>query len=277
MYSAAFGSMFDGSMCGAGSNVFAVWLFALSRCDKDGDIELCPKSVSLLIGCSEEDVVGALKFLTAPDKDSRSGDAGGRRLIKTGHFMHRIVNHGHYLKIASYEKKKEADRERMARRRAEEAVKQTTVANRSEESQGVAHGPGPGPGPGDNEKTTSSSSSRGDDSAFLNEVLEFWEDNELRPAIVAVSDQRRSSILARRKQHGRDLVMRMLDKRAKSEFLCYTYGDGRGAPVDWCFGPKNFVKICDGNFDATDGGEDYHQQALKRAEREERERAELQP
>jgi hypothetical protein len=135
MYSAAFGSMFEGSMCGAGANVFAVWLFALSRCDKDGDVELGTKAVSLLIGCSEDDVKSAINYLTATDEDSRSSAEGGARLKLTGKIMYRIVNYEYYKKIASYEKKKEADRLRKNEKdAAERAMKQTRVAKGSEGS-----------------------------------------------------------------------------------------------------------------------------------------------
>jgi hypothetical protein len=135
MYSAAFGAMFEGSMCGAGANVFAVWLYALSRCDKDGDVELGQKAVSLLIGCTEDDVMGAIEYLTSPDEDSRSDTERGARLKRTGKILYRIVNYDYYKRIASYEKKKEADRIRKNEKdAAERAMKQTKVAKGREAS-----------------------------------------------------------------------------------------------------------------------------------------------
>jgi hypothetical protein len=148
MYTAAFGSMFEGSMCGAGANVFAVWLYALSRCDSDGDVELCPKPVSLLIGCSEDDVRGAIEYLTAPDPDSRSDEEDGRRLVQTGKFLFRVVNRKHYAEIMSYQNKKERDRQRQQAKRdeakaAEEPMNQAVVALRRFSSPTVADRRGP--------------------------------------------------------------------------------------------------------------------------------------
>ena len=58
------------------------------------------------------------------------------------------------------------------------------------------------------------------------------------------------------------MVVRMLANRVASRFLNYEIMEGRGAGIDWCFGPKNFVKILDGNYDdepqVRDGdGEDW--------------------
>lgn len=42
--------------------------------------------------------------------------------------------------------------------------------------------------------------------------------------------------------------MEVLENRANSRFLCYEFNSGRGAPIDWVFGPQNFVKVMDGNY-----------------------------
>lgn len=49
--------------------------------------------------------------------------------------------------------------------------------------------------------------------------------------------------------------MEALENRANSRFLCFEIFNGKGAPFDWVFGPKNFVKVLDGNFnDMPDSG-----------------------
>lgn len=256
MYTAAFGSMFEGSMCGAGSNVFAVWLFALSRCDREGDVELCPRPVSLLIGCSEEDVRGAIEYLTSEDPDSRSAKEGGRRLVKTGHFLYRVVNRDYYLGLMSYEKKKEADRVRQKEKYdAEKLLKQQDLANPRESSQHLAHGDGDGDG--DVIEVSSSkkpSSTLRVDNEFVKNVIAFWTENDLRPKVTKVSQARRSMILARRREHKEEAVWVALRNRRDSNFLNNIYNDGRGAPIDYVMGPKNFVKVHDGNFNSAPGG-----------------------
>ena len=256
MYTAAFGSMFEGSMCGAGSNVFAVWLFALSRCDRDGDVELCPKPVSLLIGCSEDDVRGAIEFLTNKDPDSRSSKEEGRRLVKTGHFLYRVVNREYYLGLMSYEKKKEADRVRQKEKYdAERAMRDDNLAKPRESSPILAHGDGDGDGNTiEDSSSKNPSSSSKDDKALLEHVLEFWKKEGLRPRLRSISKERRAALLARKREHGESNVMLVLNNRANSRFLCYEINHNKGAGFDWVFGPKNFVKVMDGNYDDVPGG-----------------------
>ena len=105
----------------------------------------------------------------------------------------------------------------------------------------------------DIKKTSSSSSSRGDDAKFLNTVLKFWEENDLKPTVRSISANRRSAILARRREHGEDAVLEVLENRRASNFLNNVIFEGKGAPIDWVFGPKNFPKIWDGNYNNKGG------------------------
>ena len=101
------------------------------------------------------------------------------------------------------------------------------------------------------EKTTSSSSSR-DDTAFVESVKSFWNENNLKPSVRLISDRRRSSILARRRQYGEGEVRTVLNKRRDSSFLSFVFNDGRGADIDWVTNPNNFMKIADGKYDDND-------------------------
>lgn len=117
MYGKVFASMFEGSMLGAGPDVFAVWTYTLTRTVK-GIVELNPPLVGAMIGMPAEHVVAAITFLEQPDPFSRNPDEGGRRLVKEGQFQYRVVSHGKYSKIRNEDERKEYNREAKARERA---------------------------------------------------------------------------------------------------------------------------------------------------------------
>ena len=102
---------------------------------------------------------------------------------------------------------------------------------------------------------------------MMKKVFEFWEGEDLRPKVRSMTPLRRTAVLARAREHSAKKVMEALENRANSRFLCFEIFDGKGAPFDWCFGPKNFAKILDGNYNdgpkgprgKTDGqGTDYN-------------------
>ena len=110
MYGKIFGSTFTGSMCGAGSHVFAVWGYCIANVSIDGFIELNPKMVAALIGDTEEKIKQAIDYLLAPDPHSESPAEEGRRLIQEGRFLYRVVNHLKYRNMRNKEERKEYKR-----------------------------------------------------------------------------------------------------------------------------------------------------------------------
>jgi hypothetical protein len=110
MYGRIFSSMFTGSMVGAGSDVFAVWAYAIANKDKNGAVDLNPKLLAFVIGCGTDDVEVAVEFLCAPDENSRSKKDGGTRLVREGTYSYRIVNDEDYKKIHKAEDKSDYDR-----------------------------------------------------------------------------------------------------------------------------------------------------------------------
>jgi len=243
MYGKVFSSLFSGSMYGAGAHVFAVWCFALACKDSDGFIELNPKLLAGVLGEPEEEIARAINYLLLPDEASRTPDEGGRRMTREGQYLYHIVNHKEYTKIQ--------DREALNRYWAEQKRKSKKVKECFESSEKLPDVPTI-----DididvdvrKEKTTSSSSSR-DDTAFVESVKSFWNENNLKPSVRLISDRRRSSILARRRQYGEEEVRTVLNKRRDSSFLSFKFGNGRGADIDWVMGPDNFTKIADGKYD----------------------------
>lgn len=117
MYGKFFASAFTGSMMGAGSDVFAVWSYAIAHC-VDGQVELNPKLLASVIGTSEKRAEAAIGFLCAPDPNSRSKTDDGRRLVREGQFAYRVPNHGHYLKIQNEGERREYNRIKKAESRS---------------------------------------------------------------------------------------------------------------------------------------------------------------
>lgn len=117
MFGKVFDTMYTGSMVGAGPMVFALMPYAVTHCNADGLVEINPRLVSALIGAPVEDVEQALQYLMSPDPDSRSDAEEGRRLVKEGPFLYRLVNHAKYRNLQNAEDQRTHTRERVRRLR----------------------------------------------------------------------------------------------------------------------------------------------------------------
>jgi hypothetical protein len=109
--------MYEGSMIGAGINVFAVWNYMITKA-RAGTVEVNPKLLAFTLGGTEKEVVSALIFLQQPDKRSRSKLEGGRRIVKEGEFQYRIVNWEKYQLIKNAADKRDYNRVKQAEYRA---------------------------------------------------------------------------------------------------------------------------------------------------------------
>ncbi len=118
MYGKCFASMYTGSMRGAGIHVFALWNYILACCDSTGTIEINPEVVAFLLGAANEDITDAIKYLEAEDKQSRSEEEEGRRIIKEGRFQYRIVNYAKYRTFRSVEERRRYNAAKQAEYRA---------------------------------------------------------------------------------------------------------------------------------------------------------------
>lgn len=127
MFGKIFDTMYTGSMVGAGSTVFALMPYAVTHCNADGFVELNPKLIGAIFGEPVEKVEEAIEYLCAPDPDSRSEDEEGRRLVKEGAFLYRLVNHAKYRHLQNAEAQRAKTRERVRKHREkkrEEEAKQ---------------------------------------------------------------------------------------------------------------------------------------------------------
>lgn len=102
MFGKFFASAFEGSMYGAGPEVFALWAYVISH-TVNSRVEINPVAVGPKIGMSVEQVEIALEYLQAEDKKSRSRICNGRRMVKEGEFSYFIPNHRVYLNIKTNE------------------------------------------------------------------------------------------------------------------------------------------------------------------------------
>lgn len=109
--------MYEGSMIGAGINVFAVWNYIIAKA-RSGTIEINPKLLAFTLGGAESDVSDALAFLCRPDEQSRSKVEQGRRLVKEGQFQYRLVNWETYQAINNEAERREYNRMKQAEYRA---------------------------------------------------------------------------------------------------------------------------------------------------------------
>jgi len=106
MYGKIFESCFEGSMVGAGPNVFAVWAYIISK-TFDSIVEINPKLLAVVIGTSVEDIEKAITYLTSPDPESRNKDNDGRRLIHQHAFMYFVPSWEKYDKIRNHEERRQ--------------------------------------------------------------------------------------------------------------------------------------------------------------------------
>ena len=109
---------------GSGAVVFAVWGYVISK-TVSGEVELNPRLISVLIGCTHEEVEAAIEYLCQPDADSRNTEQDGRRLVKNGTFSYDVVSHAIYNRMRNTDDRREYNRKKQAEYRAakKESVK----------------------------------------------------------------------------------------------------------------------------------------------------------
>jgi hypothetical protein len=78
----------------------------LACCDEKGFVELNPQMVAHLLGGKIEQVTDAIEYLCQPDDQSRTRTEDGRRLIREGQFIYRIVNHDKYRAMRNQEERR---------------------------------------------------------------------------------------------------------------------------------------------------------------------------
>jgi hypothetical protein len=86
-------SMYERSMVGSGSAVYAVWGYCIAKAKPpDGIIELNPVLVAAILGDEVEVVEGAIKKLCSPDNRTHTSGGDGKRLVQIRPYTYRMVN-----------------------------------------------------------------------------------------------------------------------------------------------------------------------------------------
>jgi hypothetical protein len=121
MYGKAYQRMYQGSMVGAGSHVFAVWGYCIANADSEAHtVDLNPKLLSTVIGDTEERIEEAIRFLTSPDPHSHCEDHEGRRLLPTGGMEYFLVTHEQYRDMKNKEELRAYMRDAKRKQRAKD-------------------------------------------------------------------------------------------------------------------------------------------------------------
>jgi len=235
-----------------------VWICFLAACDRNGNVHGTEAALARKANVSPKEFENAVKVLTRPDSCSTSPDHGGRRLVKLDGNQWYCVNYLFYRNMKDPVEEREQARLRQRKSRASRKANVTEVTKQSRpvtKSNDIAEAEAEAEAEASESSSSKKpSSSRKDDGVLVEAILEFWKKEDLRPRVRGISPLRRTAILARKREHGAEKIMEALENRANSRFLCFEIFGGKGAPFDWMFGPKNFVKVLDGNFNDVIGG-----------------------
>lgn len=87
------------------------------------------------------------------------------------------------------------------------------------------------------------------DKEVIEEILELYHrsGNSL-PKVIKITNQRKTAISARLKEHGVDQIKKMLSNVSESDFLQGINKNNWTADFDWLFKPQNFLKVLEGNY-----------------------------
>ncbi|MCC6486427.1 MAG: hypothetical protein IT364_02925 [Candidatus Hydrogenedentes bacterium] len=141
MYAKIFQQIYDSSVC-EDWQVMITFQQLLILANQDGVVDMTPEAISRRTNIPLKIISHGIRKLEQPDPRSRSGDMEGRRVVLIDN--HRdwgwwIVNYQHYRELAKAEEKREADRVRIAAKRADgKPLTINNVATCRTASQGVA-------------------------------------------------------------------------------------------------------------------------------------------
>ena len=106
-------------MRGAGSPVIALMAYCVAHAKPPvGEVEINVELVAFQIGDSVENIQKALDFLLADDPKSRQKSEGGKRLLKLGDFLYRLVNWQFYRDGTDYDSRRVYWSKKQSERRA---------------------------------------------------------------------------------------------------------------------------------------------------------------
>ena len=116
MYGKHFESMYEGSLVGSTTDVFAIWGYVIAK-TRNSYILLNPKLLAPIFSMTEEEVSRTIEKLCEPDPDTTTENDDGRRLVHDHGFVYYVSNWEYYKNLKDAEMKREYDRERQAKLR----------------------------------------------------------------------------------------------------------------------------------------------------------------
>jgi hypothetical protein len=258
MYGKLFASMFDGSLYGNWKAIVTLQqLVVLS--DRCGFVDMTPQAIAARTSIPLDIIQEGLELLQQPDKYSRTEGNDGKRIELIDNrrpWGWHIVNHEKYRMLASAEEKREADRARIADKRAAERESQPVASSRKE-SQPVESVANVAYAEADTEaKKTFVASPRADLHNAI--IAAYHEVLPNLPAVKAWNDRRKRKLDARisdRMKEGKAAGTAAywagyFRKVAASDFLCGRgKTDWRCPGLEWLLEPKNFEKVIEGAYD----------------------------
>jgi hypothetical protein len=261
MYGKIFSSMYDGSLYGQWEAIVTMQQLIV-LCDIGGVVDMTPQAIAARTSIPLEIIQKGIELLMQPDKYSRTPDCDGRRIELIDDrrpWGWHIVNYDKYRFMASAEEKREADRVRIAEKRAKSRVSQDVAESRDQSQQvaNVAYAEA-------EEEVKKIYVAHATDRDLEKQILDVY--HELLPTLPAVkiwgpeerrqlNDRIRETVKRGMPADGVDYWRRFFGKVAASDFLCgRTKDPWRCGGLKWLIKPKNFAKVIEGNYDNQTGG-----------------------
>lgn len=83
----------------------------------------------------------------------------------------------------------------------------------------------------------------------LANILDYWNKKSLLPSITKITDKRKRHLNARFKEHGLQAIYDVIKNCSESPFMRGQNKQNWMASFDWVFGsPNNFIKVLEGNY-----------------------------
>lgn len=140
MYGKIFDSIYDGTLR-VNWKALVTFQQLIILADRDGVVDMTPHAIHGRTGIPLDIIEDGITHLASPDPYSRSNLEEGRRVVlldPSRPWGWRIVNHGYYQQLKTREDKRQADRDRVAAKRADEKIRE-----KSDMSRDVANGRAP--------------------------------------------------------------------------------------------------------------------------------------
>lgn len=255
MYGKIFASMYDGSLYGQWEAIVTMQQMIV-LCDAGGVVDMTPQAMAARTSIPLEIIAKGIELLMKPDKYSRTPGCDGRRIELIDDerpWGWHIVNYDKYRWPASSEEKREADRVRIAEKRAKSRASQD-VAESRKESQQVAN-----VAQAEVEAISKKKYVASPRSELHKKIIDAY--HEILPNLPAVKtwpERRKRKLDARigeRLSEGKQANLvaywaGYFRKVAASDFLCgRSKTDWRCPGLEWLLEPKNFEKVIEGGHD----------------------------